>query len=133
MSTDNQDNRSFIPGKYDSPYNSPQIIALTIFLFVFAGVLEIGGGYLIWKGFRENYKPEICIPFGALVLILYGFIPTFQPQADFGRVFAVYGGFFIVLSYIWGYLVDGLKLDTGDYVGSAIALAGVCIAWFWPR
>jgi hypothetical protein len=24
-------------------------------------------------------------------------------------------------------------LDLGDYIGTGVALAGVCIAWFWPR
>jgi drug/metabolite transporter superfamily protein YnfA len=108
-------------------------VILGLFLFVLAGIAEIGGGFLIWKGIREKYKPSIVIPFGALVLIIYGFIPTLQPQGSFGRIFAVYGGFFIVLSYIWGYLFDGLIVDKGDLIGSGISLAGVCICWFWPR
>ncbi len=33
----------------------------------------------------------------------YGFIPTLQPTSNFGRLYAVYGGFFIVLSYAWGW------------------------------
>ena len=37
-----------------------------------------------------------------MVLVLYGFIPCLQPISDFGRVYAVYGGFFIALSYLWG-------------------------------
>ena len=32
----------------------------------------------------------------------YGFIPCLQPMSDFGRIYAVYGGFFIVLSFVWG-------------------------------
>ena len=50
---------------------------------------------------------------GALVLISYGFVPTAQPVDNFGRVFAVYGGFFIILSYLWGWAVDGDRPDTG--------------------
>lgn len=38
---------------------------------------------------------------GAVVLILYGLIPTLQPQ-HFSRTYAAYGGFFIVLSFAWG-------------------------------
>ena len=105
----------------------------TIALFVFAGVLEIGGGYLVWIGIRDKYKPAITIPFGCVVLAAYGFVPTLQPSASFGRVFAVYGGFFIILSYLWAYIFDKTPMDTGDLVGSAISLAGVLIAWFWPR
>ena len=39
---------------------------------------------------------------GSVVLVVYGFIPCMQPMSDFGRVYAVYGGFFIALSYLWG-------------------------------
>jgi len=38
---------------------------------------------------------------GAFVLVLYGVIPTLQP-ANFGRVYAAYGGVFIALSVLWG-------------------------------
>lgn len=48
------------------------------------------------------------------MLIIYGFIPTLQPTADFGRIFAIYGGFFIVYSYGWGWALDKQKPDTGD-------------------
>lgn len=44
----------------------------------------------------------------------YGFIPTAQPPPTFGRLYAVYGGFFIFLSYLWGWLVDGERPDRGD-------------------
>lgn len=73
-------------------------------------------------------------PVGCLVLCGYGFIPTLQPaEASFARVYAVYGGVFIVLSYAWGWLLDGDRPDIGDWVGAAIAVAGVLVAWFWPR
>ncbi len=50
-----------------------------------------------------------------------------------GRTYAVYGGFFIVLSLVWERLVDGKSPDTGDYIGVAIALAGVLIMLYYPR
>ncbi len=108
-------------------------ITLSIFLFIIAGILEVGGGYLVWLGIREKKLPYVLIPAGAVVLIAYGVVPTFQPISSFGRIFAVYGGFFIVLSYLWAYVFDGFKPDLGDYIGAAIALAGVCVTWFWPR
>jgi len=70
------------------------------------------------------------------LLIAYGFVATLQPPvpaASFGRVYAAYGGFFIVLSYLWGYKVDGMKLDKGDKIGATVAILGVMFAWFWPR
>ncbi len=50
---------------------------------------------------------------GGLVLICYGFVPTLQPPDTFGRIYAVYGGFFIILSYLWGWAADGDRPDTG--------------------
>ena len=35
------------------------------------------------------------------------------------RIFAVYGGVFIVMSYAWGYVADGLVLDLGDWIGNS--------------
>lgn len=69
---------------------------------------------------------------GAVILILYGIIPTFQP-AHFGRVYATYGGFFIVLSLLWGWTLNGSNPDRFDVMGAAIALAGVSIIMYWPR
>ena len=132
------------------------------------------------------------------MLIVYGFLPTAQPPPTFGRLYAVYGGFFIVLSFLWGWVVDKERPDrglfssftalssarkllekqlvcapgrsvkvqrtanqiselygvvfatsrvwsgtqsqtyhcdtyAGDCMGAIIALAGVALAWFWPR
>jgi small multidrug resistance family-3 protein len=108
-------------------------IVLSVFLFLLAGILEVGGGYLVWRGIRDKYRPELFIPLGCLVLVAYGFAPTLQPLDSFGRLYAIYGGFFIVLSYAWGYVFDGMKIDAGDFIGSGIALAGVLVCWFWPR
>ena len=67
-----------------------------------------------------------------MLLELYGFLPTLQP-AHFGRVFAAYGGVFIVLSLLWGWKVDGIEPDKFDLIGAGIALVGVVIMMYWPR
>lgn len=88
-------------------------VVLSIILFIAAGVCEIGGGWLVWKAIRSS-KPWWWALLGSLVLIGYGFIPTAQPTASFGRVYAVYGGFFIALSYVSGWALDGDKPDIGN-------------------
>ncbi|KAL0048701.1 hypothetical protein WJX82_009111 [Trebouxia sp. C0006] len=70
---------------------------------------------------------------GSLSLVSYGFIPTAQPPPTFGRLYAVYGGFFVVLSFLWGWVVDKDKPDKGDCIGAVLAISGVALAWFWPR
>lgn len=103
----------------------------SISLFVLAGLCEIAGGWLIWQWLREG-KPSWWGLVGGVVLILYGIIPTLQ-AAHFGRVYAVYGGFFIVLSLLWGWHFDGDRPDRLDVIGASIALIGVCVMMHWPR
>lgn len=107
-------------------------IFLSLALFLLAGLAEIGGGWLVWQTIRENKAWYLAL-IGSFVLIGYGFIPCAQPVDNFGRVYAVYGGFFILLSYLWGWAVDKEKPDMGDWIGTGVAMAGVCIAFFWPR
>ena len=103
----------------------------SILYFILAGLAEIGGGYLIWLYLREGKSPWYFL-IGGIVLILYGIIPTLQP-ANFGKVYAAYGGVFIVMSVIWGWLVDGHTPDMYDILGSLIALVGVWVIMYAPR
>ena len=101
------------------------------FLFVVAGLCEIGGGWLMWQWLRAGRGISWGV-IGGLVLIFYGIVPTFQP-AHFGRVYAAYGGFFIVLSLLWGWIFDANVPDRFDIVGAAVSLMGVSIIMYWPR
>ena len=108
-------------------------IARSILFFVAAGLCEIGGGYLVWLWLR-NGRSAWLGALGGAVLFLYGVIPTFQPpSAGFGRVYAAYGGVFIVLSILWGWGIDGTKPDRFDVIGGLIALAGVTVIMYAPR
>jgi small multidrug resistance family-3 protein len=107
------------------------LIAKSVCYFLLAGVCEIGGGYLIWLRLRQG-KSIWLAAMGALVLVLYGVIPTLQP-ANFGRVYAAYGGVFIVLSILWGWRVDKIQPDRFDLVGGAVALVGMAIIMYAPR
>ena len=106
-------------------------VASSVFLFLLAGLCEIGGGWLVWQWLREGKGLSWGL-FGGLILILYGIIPTFQP-AHFGRVYAAYGGFFIVLSLLWGWILDANIPDWFDLIGAAVSLVGVSIIIYWPR
>jgi small multidrug resistance family-3 protein len=103
----------------------------SVLFFVAAGLLEIGGGYLMWLWLREKYAWWIGA-LGAFIIILYGVVPTFQPS-HFGRVYAAYGGVFVVMSILWGWWVDGTKPDLFDVLGGAVCLFGVGIIMYAPR
>lgn len=107
------------------------LIAKSLLFFVAAGLCEIGGGYLVWLSLRENKGIRYALG-GAMLLVLYGVIPTLQ-SANFGRVYTAYGGVFIVLSILWGWRVDKITPDKFDLIGGLIALIGVFIIMYAPR
>ena len=104
----------------------------TIFLFLLAGLAEIGGGYLIWLWLREA-KPVWYGLIGGLILVLYGIIPTLQKFPSFGRVYAAYGGVFIILSVLWGWGIDRKPPDIYDWIGAIICIIGVTVMLWAPR
>ncbi len=106
-------------------------VPLTAILFFVAAISEIGGGYLVWLWIRKKKKFALGI-LGGIVLFVYGMIPTLQP-ANFGRVYAAYGGIFIISSIIWGRVVDKKKPDRYEIIGSIVAVAGAVIIFYAPR
>ncbi|MTH53416.1 YnfA family protein [Bacillus mangrovi] len=105
---------------------------ISFVLFILAGFAEIGGGYLIWLSMREG-KPVYWGIAGGIALALYGVIAAFQTFPSFGRVYAAYGGIFIVLSVLWGWGVDRKTPDFYDWAGAGICLIGVSVMLFAPR
>ena len=103
----------------------------SILIFVLAGICEIGGGYLVWLSIKEG-KPLWYGVLGGVVLILYGVVATMQ-TSNFAKVYATYGGFFIVLSLLWAYVFDKYSSTKYDIIGALIALLGVCIIYYSPR
>ncbi|MFY9300123.1 MAG: YnfA family protein [Candidatus Nitrosotenuis sp.] len=108
-----------------------EVIITTLAVFFFAALLEIGGGYLVWKWLREH-KGKVFGLIGGLILFAYGIVPTLQP-AEFGRVYATYGGIFVVMSIIWGYWIDKKRPDKFEIIGSVIVLIGVAVMFYFPR
>ncbi|MGE5781322.1 MAG: YnfA family protein, partial [Nitrososphaerales archaeon] len=59
-------------------------------------------------------------------------VPTFQP-AEFGRVYAAYGGIFIISSILWGMTVEKKRPDRYEIIGSFVAVLGSIIIFYTPR
>lgn len=104
----------------------------SVLLFVLAAVAEIGGAWLVWQGVREN-RGLLWIGAGVVALGAYGFVATLQPEAEFGRILAAYGGVFVVGSLLWGMVADGFRPDRYDVVGAAVCLVGVAVIMYAPR
>lgn len=69
---------------------------------------------------------------GGIILFVYGIIPTLQP-AEFGRVYAAYGGIFILSALLWGRWVDKKKPDRYEIMGSIVAVVGALVIFYSPR
>lgn len=107
-------------------------VARSILLFLLAALAEIGGAWLVWQGWREN-RGLLWIAAGVIALGCYGFVATFQPDPNFGRVLAAYGGVFVAGSLAWGIVVDRFRPDRYDLIGAAICLIGVAVIMYAPR
>ncbi len=100
-------------------------------LFLLAAIAEIGGAWLIWQAVKEE-RGWLFAVLGVMALGAYGFIAALQPDANFGRVLAAYGGIFIAGSLAWGVIVDGFRPTSWDVIGSVVALVGAAIIIFAP-
>ncbi|MET9400960.1 YnfA family protein [Kitasatospora sp. NPDC002965] len=101
-------------------------------LFVLAALLEIGGAWMVWQGVREH-RGWAWIGAGVVALGAYGFVATLQPDGNFGRVLAAYGGVFVAGSLLWGMAADGFRPTRYDVVGALVCLAGVAVIMYGPR
>jgi len=104
------------------------LIAQSTALFLVACLCEVGGGYLVWQWWRNGAPWTVGLIGGAL-LFLYGIIPTYQ-AAHFGRVYAAYGGWFVVLSMLWGWSIEHIAPDRYDLVGGLLCLIGVAVMMY---
>ncbi len=104
-------------------------VTRSLLLFVLAAVAEIGGAWLVWQGVREH-RGWVFVGAGVAALAAYGFVATLQPNAEFGRILAAYGGVFVVGSLAWGAALDGYR---PDLIGAGICLLGVAVIMYAPR
>ncbi len=110
----------------------PVDVARSILLFALAALAEIGGAWLVWQGVREH-RGLLWIAAGIMALGAYGFVATFQPDPNFGRILAAYGGIFVAGSLAWGMAVDGFRPDRWDLIGAGLCLLGVAVIMYAPR
>ncbi|WP_061291350.1 YnfA family protein [Herbidospora cretacea] len=107
-------------------------IVRSLVLFALTAVAEIGGAWLVWQGVREQ-RGLLWAGAGVIALGIYGFVATLQPEAEFGRILAAYGGVFVAGSLAWGIVFDGFRPDRWDLIGAGVCLLGVLVIMYAPR
>ncbi|MFL4555708.1 YnfA family protein [Yersinia kristensenii] len=97
----------------------------TTLLFFVTALAEIMGCFLPYLWLRKSGTIWLLLP-AAASLALFVWLLTLHPAAS-GRVYAAYGGVYVATALIWLRVVDGVKLSVFDWVGAAVALAGMLI------
>jgi small multidrug resistance family-3 protein len=103
----------------------------TTALFIATAIAEILGCYLPYLWLKGRTPIWVLAP-AALSLTLFVWLLSLHP-ADAGRVYAAYGGVYVATAIAWLWLVDGVRPQVWDFVGSAVALTGMAIIMFAPR
>ncbi|UZH04782.1 YnfA family protein [Pantoea anthophila] len=97
----------------------------TALLFFITALAEITGCFLPWLWLKKGGPVWLLLP-AAASLALFVWLLTLHPAAS-GRVYAAYGGVYVLTALLWLRVVDGVKLSIWDWSGALIALSGMLI------
>jgi small multidrug resistance family-3 protein len=100
-------------------------------LFALTAAAEIAGCYLVYLWLNKDGAIWLVMP-AAACLGLFAWLLTLHPHAA-GRVYAAYGGVYVVAALLWLWGVEGLRPDRWDLIGGTVSLAGMALIYFAPR
>ena len=95
-------------------------------IFFIAAFFEILGCFAFWLYFRAEKTPW-WIALGVISLILFAYVLTKIDVENAGRVYAIYGGIYIIASLIWLVLVERESFNRWDIIGASLAMIGAFI------
>ena len=107
------------------------LIIRSLGLFVLTAIAEIVGCYLPYLWLKKQGSPWLLIP-AVASLALFAWLLTLHPTAA-GRVYAAYGGVYIVVAILWLWGVDGIRPTGWDLIGAAVCLIGMSIIMLGAR
>jgi small multidrug resistance family-3 protein len=97
----------------------------TTVLFFLTALAEIIGCFLPYLWLKKGGSVLLLLP-AAASLAAFVWLLTLHPAAS-GRVYAAYGGVYVVTALLWLRFVDGVKLSQYDWLGAIIAFSGMLI------
>jgi small multidrug resistance family-3 protein len=103
----------------------------TLFLYAVTAFAEILGCYLFYLVMRDGRSPWLGVP-AIVSLLIFAWLLTLHPAAS-GRVYAAYGGVYVVASLLWLWGVDGVRPNGWDVAGGVLCLAGMAVIAMQPR
>ncbi|RYY79094.1 MAG: YnfA family protein [Moraxellaceae bacterium] len=106
-------------------------ILKTFGLYILTALAEIIGCYLPYLVLKQHRPAYLFIP-AALSLMAFVWLLTLHPAAA-GRVYAAYGGVYIVVALCWLFLVDHIHLTAWDMTGACIITIGAAVIMLQPN
>lgn len=104
------------------------LLLKTTGLFLLTALAEIVGCFLPYLWLRKGGPSWLLIP-AVFSLALFVWLLTLHPAAS-GRIYAAYGGVYVMTALVWLRVVDGVALSVTDCVGAGIALIGMAVIVF---
>ncbi len=99
--------------------------AHTTGLFFLTAIAEIVGCFLPYLWLRKGGSVWLLLP-AAVSLTLFVWLLTLHPAAS-GRVYAAYGGVYVITALLWLRVVDGVAISSFDCIGAGVTLLGMAI------
>lgn len=103
----------------------------TFLLFFLTAVMEILGCYFPYLILNQAKSQWLWVP-TVFALAAFVWLLTLHPAAS-GRIYAAYGGIYIVTALMWLRFVDQISLSRWDVLGGAVVLIGAAIIIVQPQ
>jgi small multidrug resistance family-3 protein len=103
----------------------------TFLLYAVTALAEILGCYLFYLMLREGRSNWLSVP-ALASLLAFAWLLTLHPAAS-GRVYAAYGGVYVVAALLWLWAVDGIRPSGWDAAGGALCLLGMAVIVMQPK
>lgn len=106
----------------------PQILGL----FALTGIAEVFGCWLVLQTVAGRIAWWWGGPAAAASLAVFAWLLTLHPMAS-GRVYAAYGGVYVLVSLLWLVGVDRARPTAWDGLGVVLCVAGTVVICMQPK
>lgn len=105
---------------------------LSVFgLFALTAIAEILGCYFPYLILKEGKTHWLWLP-TIISLAIFVWLLTLHPAAS-GRIYAAYGGIYILTALMWLRFVDQIALTRWDLLGGLVVLMGASLIILQPQ
>ena len=106
-------------------------VLTTFCLFLLTALAEILGCYFPYLILNQGRSHWLWVP-TALSLAVFVWLLTLHPAAS-GRIYAAYGGVYVLSALLWLRFVDQVSLSRWDLVCGMVVLIGATIIILQPQ